>query len=158
MEKDFRDILLALNHANAKYLVVGGYAVSIHAQPRATKDLDLWIETTAENSVAVFRALAAYGAPLGGLTAEDFHRLAKTGFQIGVAPYRIDILHEIDGLTFAEAWESRVETVMDDDIPVHLIGREELVRNKMISGRPQDLADVAAIRKAEAARAKKKGS
>lgn len=148
MEKDFRDILLALNKQGAKYLIVGGYAVSVHAEPRATKDLDLWIKTGAENSAAVYRSLAAFGAPLGGMTVEDFNMRAQTGFQIGVAPVRIDILHKIDGVTFDEAWEKRVDGMMDGNIPVHVLSREDLISNKLQSGRARDLLDVEAIRKA----------
>jgi hypothetical protein len=96
LPQDFRDILIALNAERAKYLVVGGYAVSVHSEPRATKDIDLWIKTDAENSRAVYRALVAFGAPLGGISIEDFDLKANTGFQIGVAPVRIDLLHHID--------------------------------------------------------------
>jgi hypothetical protein len=148
MEKDFRDILFALNAHKAKYLVVGGYAVSAHSEPRATKDLDLWIKTDPENSLAVYRALLQFGAPLDGISAEDFNQRAQTGFQIGVAPVRIDLLHHIDGLTFDEAWENRVEGMLDENIPVYLISREDLVKNKLESGRPRDLLDIKAIRAA----------
>jgi len=154
LEPDYRDILFALNAEKAKYLIVGGFAMSVHAQPRATKDLDLWIKTDAENSLAIYRALIAYGAPMTGVTPEDFNERAQTGFQIGVAPVRIDILHKIDGVAFEEAWERRVEGMLDGDIPVHVISREDLLTNKLESGRPQDLVDVQAIRKAAAAVAK----
>jgi hypothetical protein len=147
MHPDFRDILIALNAQNAKYLVVGGYAVGAHSEPRATKDLDLWIQTSAENSEAVYRALASYGAPLEGVTPEDFNGAAKTGFQIGVAPVRIDILHQIDGVAFDEAWERRVRESLDG-ISVDVISREDLIKNKLASGRPRDLLDVEDIRNA----------
>ena len=147
MHPDFRDILLALNAQNARYLIVGGYAVGVHSEPRATKDIDLWIQTSADNSRAVYRALVAYGAPLAGVTPEDFDVRAKTGFQIGVAPVRIDILHHLDGVTFEEAWERRVNDALDG-IPVCVISREDLITNKLSSGRPRDLLDVAEIRKA----------
>jgi len=148
MDKDFRDILFALNAQGAKYLIVGGYAVSSYTEPRATKDLDLWIKTDTENSYAVYRALAAYGAPLADVTPEDFNNKAQTGFQIGVAPVRIDILHHIDGVSFDEAWQNRTETLMDGDIPVYVISREDLIKNKLESGRPRDLLDIDAIRDA----------
>jgi hypothetical protein len=147
MDPDFHDILLALNVHNAKYLVVGGYAIGVHSEPRATKDLDLWVLTDIVNSKAVYRALVAYGAPLTGVSPEDFNEKAKAGFQIGVAPARIDILHQIDGVSFDEAWERRVEDWLDG-IPVHVISREDLIENKLASGRPRDLLDVEAIRKA----------
>ena len=148
MNKDFREILSALNVQGAKYLIVGGYAMSAYSEPRTTKDLDIWIKTDAENSVAVYRALIAYGAPLGGISAEDFNSRAQTGFQIGVAPVRIDILHQIDGVSFDEAWKNRVEALTEDGIPVYVISREDLIRNKLESARPRDLLDVEAIREA----------
>jgi hypothetical protein len=156
LPKDFRDILTALNAEQAKYLVVGGYAVSVHSEPRATKDIDLWIKTDAQNSRAVYRALVAFGAPLGGISIEDFDLKAKTRFQIGVAPVRIDLLHQVDGLTFDEAWENRVEGLLDGNIPVYVISREDLIRNKLASGRKRDLLDVEAIH--EAASQQKKPS
>lgn len=147
MHPDFRDILLALNAQNAKYLIVGGYAVGVHSEPRATKDLDLWIKTDSENSELVYKALIAYGAPLAGVTPADFNERAKTGFQIGVAPVRIDILHHIDGVTFDEAWERRVNDFLDG-IPVYVISREDFITNKLESGRPRDLLDIEDIRAA----------
>jgi hypothetical protein len=156
LPKDFRDILTALNAEQAKYLVVGGYAVSVHSEPRATKDIDLWIKTDAQNSRAVYRALVAFGAPLGGISIEDFDLKVKTRFQIGVAPVRIDLLHQVDGLTFDEAWENRVEGLLDGNIPVYVISREDLIRNKLASGRKRDLLDVEAIH--EAASQQKKPS
>jgi hypothetical protein len=148
LPRDFRKILIALNAQDAKYLVVGGYAVSVHSEPRATKDIDLWLKTDAENSRAVYRALVAFGAPLGGVSIEDFNLKATTGFQIGVSPIRIDLLHQVDGLTFDEAWENRVEGLLDVDVPVYVISREDLIRNKLASGRKRDLLDVEAIREA----------
>jgi hypothetical protein len=72
MDSDFKELLSAFNAHRVKYLIVGGYAVSFHAQTRATKDLDIFIERDTENATAVFAALAAFGAPLVGLTPEDF--------------------------------------------------------------------------------------
>jgi predicted nucleotidyltransferase len=148
LPKDFRDILSALNAHGAKYLIVGGYAVSVYSEPRATKDIDLWIKTDSENSAAVYRALIAFGAPLADVSAEDFNTKAQTGFQIGVAPFRIDILHEIDGISFDEAWENRIEAIVDNDLTVQLISLNDLLKNKLHSGRPRDLLDVKSIREA----------
>lgn len=91
MFPDFKDLLSALNAHRVRYLVVGGYAVSFHAQPRATRDLDLLISATAENGRALFAALAAFGAPLQGVTAED---LIEPGsfFRMGSPPVMVDIL------------------------------------------------------------------
>ena len=140
---DFRDLFAALNAAEARYLLVGGYAVAFHAQPRFTKDLDVWTEPTPENATRVLAALRAFGAPVGDLTAED---LARPGivFQMGVPPNRIDIVTAIDGVSFAEAWPGRSATTYGDQ-PVPVIGKADLIRNKRASGRPQDLLDVASL-------------
>lgn len=105
--KDMKELLHIFNEHGVEYLLVGGYAFGVHAQPRATKDLDLLIRPDARNSDAVFRALCKFGAPLHGLTAKDF-RDAKTGLQIGIPPNRIDIHQQISGVTFDEAWKDHV--------------------------------------------------
>lgn len=147
MDKDLRDILFALNAHDVKYLLVGGYAVGVYTEPRTTKDLDVFIKSDAENSPKVFRALAEYGAPLDGLTSDDFNNRPGTVFQIGTPPLRIDILQRISGVNFDEAWEDRVEGTLDG-IPTHVISKEHLIRNKLAVGRKQDILDVENIREA----------
>lgn len=140
---DFRDLFAALNDANAKYLLVGGYAVAFHEQPRFTKDLDLWIEASEENARRVYTALQAFGASLQNLTEADLTR-PDTIFQIGIAPNRIDVITSIDGVTFAQAWPER-ESSSYGDQNIHVIGRMDLIQNKRASGRPQDLLDVTVL-------------
>lgn len=143
---DFRDLFAALNAAGARYLLVGGYAVAFHAEPRFTKDLDVWTEPSPANAARVHEALQAFGAPLQELTQGD---LARAGlvFQIGVPPNRIDIVTAIDGVEFAEGWSGRAETTYGDQA-VPVIGRTELIRNKRASGRPQDLLDLETLERA----------
>ena len=149
MYSDFKELLSVLNAHRVKYLVVGAYAVSIHAQPRATKDLDILVKADAENAQAVFAALGQFGAPLQGLTAADF---AEQGpfLRMGREPVGVDILTAIPGVEFDTAWERRVEDVIDlaSGLNASFISREDLIAGKLASGRPQDLADVDAIRKA----------
>jgi hypothetical protein len=121
-------------------MVVGAYAVSFHSRPRATGDLDLWVEATPENADRVFRALAAFGAPLLDLTPADL-ATPDVVFQIGVAPRRIDILTSLTGVSFAEAWPGRA-TGSIGDVECPFIGRAALIRNKRALGRPRDLADL----------------
>jgi hypothetical protein len=137
---DFEEILLAFNAAGVRYLVVGAYAVAAHSRPRATGDIDLWVELSQENARRVFRALATFGAPLDGLSEATFLE-PEIVFQIGVAPIRIDVLTSIDGLSFSEAWPNRVASTIGG-VATHVIGRLDLVRNKKASGRPRDLADL----------------
>jgi hypothetical protein len=146
MPKDLKELLRAFNDHAVKYLVVGGYAFGVHAEPRATKDLDLFIRSDEENSEAVFRALAQYGAPLAGLSPSDFRD--DTGFQIGQPPARIDLLQHIDGISFDEAWENRIEGLLDGEIRTLVISRDDLIRNKLASGSEQDVLDVKELRAA----------
>lgn len=148
MLKDQRDLLAAFNAHRVKYLVVGAHAVGIYAEPRGTKDLDLFIKADEPNSKAVFAALAAYGAPLEQITPADFNDKASSIFQLGVEPSRVDILQGIAGVSFEEAWEGRVEKLLDDDTPAPIISREHLIKNKLAAGRYQDLADVERLREA----------
>jgi hypothetical protein len=132
-------MLSALSAEGAEHLLVGAYALAVHGVPRATGDIDLWVRPSPANAERVIRALARYGAPIGGLTVDD---LAKPGtvFQIGVAPHRIDVLTAIDGVEFGEAWSRRITTeIAGTAVPV--IGRDDLIRNKRSTGRPQDQAD-----------------
>ena len=139
VNSDFSDLLQLFNDNKVKYLVIGGYAFIQYAEPRYTKDLDLWISTDAENASAVYAALKEFGAPLIDMTEEDF---AEEGYfyQMGVPPIRVDILMGISGVEFAEEWERRVE-VSFDGLTVPVIAKEDLIATKLASGRPQDLSD-----------------
>jgi hypothetical protein len=147
MYSEFLELLFAFNDRHVKYLLVGGYAFGVHAEPRATKDLDLWIRADEENSKAVFLALADFGAPLAGFTPADFDDDPPSVFQMGTPPRRVDILRHIDGVTFDEAWETRIETTVDG-LTVYVISSELLIRNKLAAGHPRDLLDVEDIREA----------
>ncbi len=144
MTGDFKDLLRALNANGAKYLIIGGHALAVHLVPRMTKDLDLFIRSDDQNAKAVFNALAQFGAPLQGMSPADF--VDGTTFQIGQEPDRIDILQRIDGITFDEAWANRVEGTIDGEISTSVISKDDLIRNKLASGRDQDLVDVKKLR------------
>ena len=140
MNSDFKDLLQLFAEFQVKFLVVGGYAVIRYTEPRYTKDLDLWVEATSENSVRCYRALATFGAPLVGVEPFD---LVQEGyiFQMGVPPNRIDLLMNVRGLTFSDAWSRRV--VIDvEGIQIPILCKEDVVTSKIASGRPQDLIDV----------------
>jgi len=143
---DLKERLRAFNEHAVKYLIVGGYAFGVHAEPRATKDLDIFIRSDEENGKAVFRALTQYGAPLADLTPADF--MDGTTFQIGQPPARIDILQQIDGITFDEAWANRLQGLIDGQIQAVVISRDDLIRNKLATGREQDMLDAKKLRAA----------
>jgi hypothetical protein len=147
LPNDLRELLLVFNEHGVEYLLVGGYAVGVHAEPRATKDLAIFIRPEPANAAIVHRALAAFGVPLSGITPADFCNNPASVFQIGQPPLRIDILQHIDGVTFSEAWPRRIEAHIDG-LSVHVISADDLIRNKLASGRLQDLADAEAVREA----------
>ena len=143
---DFRDLFSELSVAEARYLLVGGYAVMLYTAPRFTKDLDIWVEPSPENAPKVQLALGRFGAPMAEITLAD---LATPGtiFQIGVEPNRIDVLTSVEGLLFPEAWGRRKESAYGD-VPVFVADIEDLIANKRAVGRPQDLIDVANMERA----------
>jgi hypothetical protein len=147
LHEDFRDLLVLFADASVDFVIVGAYALAFHGAPRASGDIDLFIRPSPPNARRVFDALARFGAPLesAGVTAADF-ALTGTVYQIGLPPRRIDVMTEISGVTFDEAWESRVIAEVDGR-PVGFIGRSALLRNKEAAGRPKDIADVARLRR-----------
>ena len=145
MNKDFLDILHALFAADAEFLIVGAFAVSVYSEPRATGDLDIWINATPENAKKVYSALATFGAPLDDLTEKDLSS-PDVVFQLGLPPNRIDILTFLTGLNFESAWKNHsMFEFMGKQVP--LIGKDDLVKNKKALGRPKDLLDVELIEK-----------
>jgi hypothetical protein len=149
MYQDYKDLLSAFQSHGVKYLIVGGFAVIYHSQPRFTKDMDLFIKADSENAKATYAALAAFGAPLQGMTPEDFTD-RESFFRFGREPNGFDILPSIPGVDFDAAWEKRVETGIDAaaGVTANFISAEDLIASKLASGRARDLADVEAIRDA----------
>ncbi len=140
LNPDYRDILSAFTVENVEYLLVGAYALAAHGFVRATGDIDLWTRPSEENAERVIRALARFGAPLSEVSVADFTEPGIV-FQLGVAPRRIDILTMIDGVSFEEAWQERKQIEVDG-LPVPVISRSHLAKNKESVGRPQDLVDL----------------
>jgi len=123
-----------------QYLVVGGYAVALHGYPRYTKDIDIWIGRTQENSARMIFALEQFGFGSLDLHEQDFLE-ADTIIQIGYPPRRVDILTSLSGVDFDICFKARV--VVDvDGIPVNFIDLDNLIKNKSATGRAQDIADV----------------
>lgn len=150
LPKDFKEFLKLLNQNQVEFLIVGGYAFGIYAEPRATKDLDIFIRSSVKNSEAVWNSLLQFRAPLRDRSPEDFRDGESIVF-FGQPPLRIDLIQRIDGVSFEDAWKERVAAMIDNEMPVNVISREHLIQNKRSSGRPQDLADVKRILAAEKA-------
>ena len=142
MLRDWIELCVLLTAQKAEFLLVGGQAVIAHGYPRLTKDLDLWVRPTADNGKRVLAALREFGAPVA-LTAKQFEN-PRTIVVLGRDPFRVDILTEVSGLTFDEAWSRRTAVVLEGT-KVPVVSKADLITSKRASGRLQDLADIEAL-------------
>jgi hypothetical protein len=141
-----KDLLEFLNAQQVQYLIIGAHALGVYAEPRATKDLDIWVNPTPKNARRVFEALKSFGAPLEGIT-ERFFTERNTFLVIGVVPNRVDILKSIPGVEFKECWKAR-RTLDIGGVQAHFPSPEHLLAAKLAAGRPQDLVDATKLKKA----------
>lgn len=144
---DFKELLSVLNDEKVEYLVVGAHAVAYYAEPRYTKDLDIWVNPTIENARRVYAALKRFSAPLIDVTPDSFTDPSLV-YQMGIPPNRIDIIMGIKAVDFASAWNQR-EASTYDGIAFALPSKADLIKNKKAVGRPQDLLDVARLEASE---------
>ena len=140
LNQDFKEFIQLLNDNQVKYLVIGGYAVAVHGHPRYTKDIDIWIEISEENAQKLVTALTQFGFDSLGLTSDDFQTPNQI-IQLGYPPNRIDLITNPDGIDFQTCYDSKIEVTLND-IPVKFINLDNLKKNKLASGRLQDLADL----------------
>ncbi len=147
LDPDFKEFVESFIAHDVRFLVIGGYAVAAHGLPRATGDFDAWVWIDSSNARRIVGALADFGFGDLDLGEDDFNR-EDSVVQLGYPPYRIDIITSIDGVDFEQAWERRM-LVDVDDLVLNIIGRDDLIRNKVAVGRPQDLADVERLRQLE---------
>lgn len=138
--QDFAEFGALLNANEVRYLIVGAFAFGYHVRPRATKDIDFWVEPSVDNAGRTLAAIRAFGFKTLDVTVEE---LARPGLVLilGVAPKRIDVITSIAGVRFSTAWRNRGRGLLRE-VPVWFLGRAELIRNKRAVGRPQDLADL----------------
>lgn len=140
MNQDFVDLLRAFVDHDVRFLIVGAYALALHGRPRATGDMDVWVDATPQNATRIMNALAEFGAPMSDISESDFAAPGAV-YQIGVPPGRIDIITAMTGLAFEEAWPSRLRHPFGE-VDVDFIGREPFIRNKRATGRAKDLGDI----------------
>jgi predicted nucleotidyltransferase len=151
LAQDFKELLAEFAHGRVEVVIVGGYAVAFHGRPRATKDIDLVLEGSAENLGRAADALARFGAP--AIVVDSVRAQAPTDVVfMGQPPLRIDFLVTIDGVGAKELF-ARAVTGELDGVPVRVIGLEDLIANKRAAGRPQDLLDVTFLETVRARRA-----
>jgi hypothetical protein len=150
LDANFCDLLAAFRARSVKYLIIGGWAVSIHAQPRATQDMHIFVSPDRGNIEAVYEALIRFGAPMKNVDMSRFLE-PDTFFRIGKPPCQVDIFPGIPGVQFEACWPNRVEVVVDAEsaLSANVISAEDLIAAKTASGREQDLADAQAIRRAQ---------
>ena len=145
---EYKDFVALLSYHGVRYLVVGAHAVSLYSRPRATKDLDIWVDPRPDNSERVIATIREFfGGFDFGLSVEDLTSPGRI-VQLGVAPARIDILTSISTLSFDEAWESRSEDDFEG-VSAMFLSLNDLIAAKEAAGRPQDLADLASLRRAK---------
>lgn len=140
ISSDYKDMLLALLAEDVKFILVGGYALAAHGYPRFTLDIDFFVLASPDNARAVIRALRRFGAPLSGVSEADFEKEGIV-FQVGVAPLRIDIITQISGVAFSDAWP-RAAVMEWEGLSIRVLSVLDLLANKRASGRPKDLLDV----------------
>lgn len=145
VEKDYEDLLRLFNRHKVKYCIVGAYAVAFHSVPRYTKDMDIFIETSAENAKRIILAIKDFGFRSLRLTEKDFLRAGRT-IQLGYEPVRVDLVTSIDGCRFEEVWKHRARGSYGKT-KVFFIHLKDLIKNKKASHRKQDLADLLLLKK-----------
>ena len=139
LNSDYKDMLQVLLDNGVKFLLVGAYAMGAHGYPRATGDIDIWVEASPDNSERVYRALAQFGAPLHEVDEATFVK-TDVVFQIGVAPRRIDIMSSASGVQFDEAYRHR-QVVEIEGLSIPILSYDDLIRNKRATGRDKDRLD-----------------
>jgi hypothetical protein len=140
---DFKELLALFRVHGVEYVIVGGYALAFHGAPRYTDDIDLLINPTPANAQRIVAALDAFGFASLGLTVQDFATPGQV-VQLGMPPIRIDILTDIEAVSWEQANRGKIAGVYGE-VPVHFICRRDLLANKKAVGRKQDLADVDAL-------------
>ncbi|MES2828086.1 MAG: nucleotidyltransferase [Bacteroidota bacterium] len=146
LAEDFEDFIKLLNQHHVEYMVVGGYALAFHGKPRHTGDLDIWINVSEENANRMLQVICDFGLKSLGFQKEDFLTEGLIS-QIGYPPLRIDVLNIIDGVEFNDALLNMQKIELENDLTINYIGLSELIKNKQVSGRRQDLTDVKTLQK-----------
>ena len=143
LSKDWREFLELLNSRGVDYVIVGAQSLAFHGRPRHTGDLDILVRPTPDNARLLLALLNQFGFEESRFTETDFLQSDQI-IQLGRVPNRIDLLTSLTGVATDEAFDTKVSAIIDD-IPVYVLGKDALIRNKRAVGRPQDLADLSAL-------------
>ena len=144
LNQDYKEMLLTLLEEDVKFLLVGAYALAALGFPRATGDMDIFIQPDENNAEKVYKALIKFGASLQNITIKDFST-SGTIFQIGVIPRRIDIINSIDGVTFEDAYRDRV-IIEIESISIPILSKDNMIKNKNSTGRAKDKVDAETLK------------
>jgi len=145
--KDFEELFELLNRNEVKYLLVGGYAYAIYAEPRYTKDIDLFYEIDKENAEKLLSAIQSFGFSSLEIGKDDFLKQGQI-IQLGMPPYRVDLLNDIEGVSFSEAWKNKTKASYGKQ-EIQVIGKMDLIKNKTAVGREQDKLDVKRLKETD---------
>ena len=145
LAKDFKEFVELLIKHKVEYIIVGGYAVGIHGYPRYTGDLDIWVNPVKENAEKILKAVNEFGFSSYGLKIEDFIKEGNV-IQLGYPPLRIDLLNQLDGVKFNDCFKN-IEKFTIDKIAMNIISYDDLMKNKLSSGRYKDLDDLENLKK-----------
>ena len=140
LNPDFKEFVKLLIENKVEYLIVGGYAVGVHGYPRYTGDLDIWINSTTENAKRAQVCVKDFGFSSYNLSVADFTKPGNI-VQLGYPPVRIDIINQVDGVTFDEGFKNKKD-VTADDLTLYFIGYDDLLKNKKKTSRPRDIDDI----------------
>jgi hypothetical protein len=143
LSKDWREFLELLNSRGVDYVIVGAQSLAFHGRPRHTGDLDILVRPTPDNARLLLALLNQFGFKQAGFKETDFLQTEQI-IQLGRPPSRIDLLTSISGVSTNEAFASKISATLDG-LPVFILGKDALIRNKRAVGRPQDLADLVAL-------------
>lgn len=139
-EKDYEEILKLFNRHKVKYCIIGAFAVALYAKPRYTKDIDIFIDSSPENAEKIIKALTEFGFEDLDLSEDDLCQKGNI-IQLGYEPLRVDIVTSLSGISFDQAWKSKVCAYYGRE-KVYFIGLDDLIQTKKQSGRPQDKVDL----------------
>ncbi len=145
LDENFKKFIKLLNANDVKYIIVGGFAVAYHGYPRYTKDIDFWVWANTENAEKLVKTIQDFGFGLADFKIQDFLNLDNV-IQLGYEPNRIDIITQLDGLDFETCFPKAIQ-VEFEEIPLNFISFEDLIKNKLATGRPKDRLDARTLEK-----------
>lgn len=144
-EKDFEEFIELLNKHKVEYLIVGAYALALYSRPRNTGDIDIFINNSETNAKLLINVIKEFGFENSRIEENDFMTKERI-IQLGVSPIRIDIMNEIDGIDFSDAF-SHKEIFQFGNVMANFISKSDLIKNKKASNRNKDQADLDELEK-----------